>query len=43
MDFPGNADPIKSGNRVRFGSKADVAMMRRDACFTPESGHCLPV
>jgi transposase len=24
---------------VRFGSKADMAIMRRDVRFTPESGH----
>jgi hypothetical protein len=30
---------IKVAMNVRFGSKADMAIMRRDVRFTPESGH----
>jgi hypothetical protein len=27
---------------VRFGSKADILVLKCDVCFTPKSGHCRP-
>jgi hypothetical protein len=35
----GQMNKIKVAMNARFGSKADIASIKRDVRFTPESGH----